>query len=84
MVISFLEPEISGLFLHLSAFVTIPALCGGCCRDIGVKSGKYYSVNVPLQENIDDTSYESIFKPVIERVMDVYQPTGTASSSVQM
>jgi acetoin utilization deacetylase AcuC-like enzyme len=31
-------------------------------------SGKYYSVNVPLQEGIDDASYETVFKPVIEKV----------------
>jgi len=47
----------------------------GDIRDVGVKSGKYYSVNVPLQEGIDDVSYETVFKPVIERVMDMYRPT---------
>jgi acetoin utilization deacetylase AcuC-like enzyme len=33
-------------------------------QDIGAKSGKYYSINVPLREGIDDLSYEHIFKPV--------------------
>eukprot|EP00602_Paraphysomonas_sp_CaronLab_P005539 CAMPEP_0185025422 /NCGR_PEP_ID=MMETSP1103-20130426/8384_1 /TAXON_ID=36769 /ORGANISM="Paraphysomonas bandaiensis, Strain Caron Lab Isolate" /LENGTH=484 /DNA_ID=CAMNT_0027558621 /DNA_START=171 /DNA_END=1625 /DNA_ORIENTATION=- len=47
----------------------------GDIRDIGVKGGKYYSVNVPLQEGIDDASYQSIFKPVLEKVMEIYQPT---------
>jgi len=47
----------------------------GDIRDIGVKNGKYYSVNVPLQEGINDITYESIFKPVMERVMDMYRPT---------
>ncbi len=47
----------------------------GDIRDIGVKSGKYYSVNVPLQEGIDDATYETVFKPVMERVMDMYRPT---------
>ena len=42
---------------------------------MGVKNGKYYSVNVPLQEGIDDISYETVFKPVIEKVMDMYRPT---------
>ena len=37
--------------------------------------GKYYSVNVPLQEGIDDASYEGVFKPVIEKVMEIYKPT---------
>lgn len=78
MAISFLELEILGLYPN--PFGQFCSLWRFLCRDIGVKSGKYYSVNVPLQENIDDTSYESIFKPVIERVMDVYQPTGITSS----
>jgi histone deacetylase 1/2 len=47
----------------------------GDVRDVGVKEGKYYSVNVPLQEGIDDQSYETVFKPVIEKVMEVYRPT---------
>jgi acetoin utilization deacetylase AcuC-like enzyme len=47
----------------------------GDIRDVGVKTGKYYSVNVPLQEGIDDFSYETVFKPVIEKVMEMYRPT---------
>jgi histone deacetylase 1/2 len=47
----------------------------GDIRDIGVKSGKYYAVNIPLQEGIDDASYETVFKPIMERVMDMYRPT---------
>ena len=47
----------------------------GDVRDVGVKNGKYYSVNVPPQEGIDDISYKTIFKPVIEKVMEIYRPT---------
>lgn len=47
----------------------------GDIKDIGVKSGKYYSVNVPLQDGIDDDSYESVFKPVIQKIMETYVPT---------
>eukprot|EP01035_Chromulina_nebulosa_P017258 gene17258-22789_t len=47
----------------------------GDIRDVGAKTGKGYSVNVPLAEGIDDLSYEMVFKPVIEKVMDVYRPT---------
>ena len=47
----------------------------GDIRDVGVKAGKYYSVNVPLSEGIDDRSYETVFKPVIEKVMEMYRPT---------
>jgi histone deacetylase 1/2 len=47
----------------------------GDIRDVGVKAGKYYSVNVPLNEGIDDRSYETVFRPVMERVMEMYRPT---------
>jgi histone deacetylase 1/2 len=55
------------VFSHLSGT--------GDIKDVGVKAGKYYSVNVPLQEGIDDASYESVFKPVIDKVMEMYRPT---------
>lgn len=47
----------------------------GDLSDVGYKKGKYYSVNFPLNNGICDRTYESIFKPVIEKVMEVYQPT---------
>ena len=34
--------------------------------EIGAECGRYYSVNVPLKEGIDDQSYLQIFKPVIQ------------------
>nr|KAG5701170.1 hypothetical protein BaRGS_023279 [Batillaria attramentaria] len=43
--------------------------------EIGADSGRYYSVNVPLKEGIDDETYMSVFKPVIQSVMEYYQPT---------
>ncbi|NXC91789.1 HDAC1 deacetylase, partial [Cercotrichas coryphoeus] len=36
----------------------------GDLRDIGAGKGKYYAVNYPLRDGIDDESYEAIFKPV--------------------
>ena len=33
-------------------------------QDIGAGKGKYYAVNYPLRDGIDDDSFESIFKPV--------------------
>uniref|UniRef100_A0A8C9S5S5 Histone deacetylase 2 n=1 Tax=Scleropages formosus TaxID=113540 RepID=A0A8C9S5S5_SCLFO len=36
----------------------------GDLRDIGAGKGKYYAVNFPLRDGIDDESYEQIFKPV--------------------
>lgn len=39
-----------------------------------MQKGKYYSVNVPLRDGIDDDSYQSTFEPVIEKVMEWYRP----------
>uniref|UniRef100_G1PYS3 Histone deacetylase 1 n=1 Tax=Myotis lucifugus TaxID=59463 RepID=G1PYS3_MYOLU len=44
-------------------------------RDIGAGKGKYYAVNYPLRDGIDDKSYEAIFKPVITKVMVMFQPS---------
>jgi histone deacetylase 1/2 len=46
----------------------------GELRDIGVGAGKNYAVNFPLRDGIDDVTYKSIFEPVIQSVMDYYQP----------
>ncbi|KAI9486789.1 MAG: histone deacetylase-like protein RpdA/Rpd3 [Benjaminiella poitrasii] len=46
----------------------------GEINDVGVMGGKYYSVNVPLRDGIDDESYRSIFEPVVEKVMEYYRP----------
>jgi len=46
----------------------------GHIRDIGAGKGKHYSVNFPLRDGIDDESYESAFKPIIAKVMEVYNP----------
>ena len=46
----------------------------GSLRDIGAGSGKYYSVNVPLNDGIDDSSFVDLFKFVMQDVMDMFQP----------
>lgn len=43
----------------------------GDLRDIGAGKGKYYAVNIPLRDGMDDTSYESIFVPIISKVRNV-------------
>jgi histone deacetylase 1/2 len=40
----------------------------GDVRDVGYGKGKYYALNVPLKDGIDDASYESLFKPIIGKV----------------
>lgn len=47
----------------------------GDLRDIGAGKGKFYAVNFPLRDGIDDDAYESIFKPLISKVMEMYQPS---------
>ena len=39
---------------------------------IGAEKGKYYAVNFPLRDGIDD---EMIFKPVMSKVMEIYRPS---------
>lgn len=36
----------------------------GDIKDMGHGKGKYYAINFPLKDGIDDASYETIFKPV--------------------
>ncbi|OCF43072.1 histone deacetylase 1/2 [Kwoniella heveanensis CBS 569] len=46
----------------------------GDVRDVGMKRGKGYAVNVPLRDGITDESYHTIFKPVIQHIMDYFRP----------
>jgi histone deacetylase 1/2 len=46
----------------------------GALKDVGGDAGKYYSVNVPLLDGMDDAGFRAIFKSVMQKVMDVYQP----------
>jgi len=43
--------------------------------EIGADAGKYYSINVPLKEGIDDTTYQSVFMPVMTEVMKHFRPS---------
>ena len=40
----------------------------GALDDIGHAGGKYYSVNVPLQEGMDDESYRFVYEPIMAKV----------------
>jgi len=44
----------------------------GDIHDIGVGKGKYYSVNFPLRDGIDDETFKSIFRPVITVIKYIY------------
>ena len=43
--------------------------------EIGEEGGKHYSVNVPLRDGINDTTYHQIFKPIMDGVIKQYRPT---------
>uniref|UniRef100_A0A6Q2XE80 Histone deacetylase n=1 Tax=Esox lucius TaxID=8010 RepID=A0A6Q2XE80_ESOLU len=47
----------------------------GDMYEVGAESGRYYCLNVPLRDGIDDQSYRQLFQPVIKQVVDFYQPT---------
>ncbi|XP_008792802.2 histone deacetylase 6-like isoform X2 [Phoenix dactylifera] len=46
----------------------------GHIKDIGFGQGKYYALNIPLNDGMDDDSFRGLFRPIIQRVMQVYQP----------
>ncbi|EIE22949.1 histone deacetylase 3 [Coccomyxa subellipsoidea C-169] len=46
----------------------------GDLGSVGRGQGKHHSINVPLKDGMTDTAYEMLFKPVMRRVVDVYQP----------
>jgi len=46
----------------------------GDIKDIGANAGRYYALNFPLKDHIDDDSYQRIFQPVVQHVMDWYNP----------
>ena len=46
----------------------------GAVDEVGSKDGKYYSVNVPLNEHIDDQSYQYVFRKTMTAVMESFRP----------
>ena len=46
----------------------------GALGDVGHSKGKFYSLNGPLREGIDDESYEYMFRPIMTKVMEHFQP----------
>ena len=43
-------------------------------QDVGANDGKNYAINFPLHDGMDDDSFRAIFRPVIGKIMEVYQP----------
>lgn len=48
-------------------------------QDIGAGKGKYYAVNFPLRDGIDDDAYERIFNPVCMYYFSMHLPHKTNS-----
>ncbi|BGP05515.1 histone deacetylase (class I) Clr6 [Rhodotorula toruloides] len=46
----------------------------GAEGDKGRGRGKGYAVNFPLKDGIDDESYRSVFRPIMQAIMDWYRP----------
>ena len=46
---------------------------GSIC-DIGCEEGKYYSVNFPMNDGINDQTYETAFKPVMREIIKQFKP----------
>lgn len=57
-----------GLLACISAMYNLSLWLTQSRQDIGVGKGKYYSVNFPLRDGIDDESYKSVFEPVSLRL----------------
>ncbi|KAA6325165.1 MAG: hypothetical protein EZS28_054104, partial [Streblomastix strix] len=43
--------------------------------DIGAEKGKYYSINVPLRDGIDDDRFIYVFQAIISCAIESHQPT---------
>ncbi|KAF5931112.1 hypothetical protein HYC85_031985 [Camellia sinensis] len=46
----------------------------GDVKEIGEREGKFYAINVPLKDGIDDTSFTRLFKAIIAKVVETYLP----------
>ncbi|MCO5595914.1 hypothetical protein L7F22_049965 [Adiantum nelumboides] len=46
----------------------------GDVRDVGIKKGKGYAVNVPLRDGVNEKDFGEMFRPVLQHIMDWYRP----------
>jgi len=69
----YLTNRVMTLSFHQSGATFFPRT--GHLNDSGGKSGANYALNFPLLAGMDDAAYESIFKPVISKVFETFQPS---------
>ena len=69
----YLTNRVMTLSFHQSGASFFPRT--GHLNDTGGKMGKNYAVNFPLLAGMDDVAYESIFKPVIAKAFEMFQPS---------
>ena len=46
----------------------------GSVNDIGVDAGKYYSVNFPLNDGVNDQTFKDAFEPVMREIIYRFKP----------
>ena len=51
-----------------------PSTGTGDVKDAGYGEGKNYAINFPLHDGMDDDAYRTVFRPVIGKVMETFQP----------
>ena len=61
-------PALTNNWVHWKPKALNPLILHWVCR------GRYHAVNVPLKEGMTDEAYEKLFKPVMRKVMEIYQP----------
>ena len=68
----YLTDRVLTLSFHQSGHNFFPRT--GFGNDTGAKRGRGYAINFPLSAGMDDEAYESIYRPVIAKIMEHYQP----------
>jgi acetoin utilization deacetylase AcuC-like enzyme len=46
----------------------------GNTDEIGRGAGRFYSLNVPLHDGVEDAQYQSLYEPIIQAVIDKFRP----------
>ena len=46
----------------------------GDVKDKGYDQGTNYAINCPLHDGMDDESFKIVFRPIIQKIMEKFQP----------